>query len=114
MTKVETKLTVFSFLGVNHCCPSPLRMAYKYNADTGKNLMILGPRSAIIVECSDRCACFPNCSNRVVQSGRSIDLELFRAGGKGWGLKTKQNLDAGEFVMEFIGKVGVCSLLIPF
>ena len=38
-----------------------------------------------IVECNSKCSCGPDCSNRVVQNGRKIKLQIFKTEKKGWG-----------------------------
>jgi hypothetical protein len=38
-----------------------------------------------IFECNHMCSCGPSCSNRVVQRGRKIPLEIFKTKDKGWG-----------------------------
>lgn len=59
-----------------------------------------------IYECNKRCACGPDCSNRVVQHGRKHRVCIFRtANGRGWGVKAMQKIKAGTFVMEYVGEV---------
>ncbi len=38
-----------------------------------------------IYECNSRCNCSASCINRVVQKGRTVRLEIFRAGKRGFG-----------------------------
>jgi histone-lysine N-methyltransferase SUV39H len=41
----------------------------------------------VLYECHESCACSKSCSNRVVERGRKIPLEIFRtADGRGWGM----------------------------
>lgn len=42
-------------------------------------------KTVSIHECNIRCDCGPTCMNRVVQKGRTVRLEIFRAGGRGFG-----------------------------
>ncbi|KAG5455467.1 MAG: hypothetical protein BJ554DRAFT_5112, partial [Olpidium bornovanus] len=58
-----------------------------------------------ITECSDRCACPPDCTNRVVQKGRKVWLEIFKTEGKGWGVRTRENISRGTFVEKYAGEV---------
>jgi len=40
----------------------------------------------VLYECHDSCACSKNCSNRIVEQGRKVPLEIFRTDdGRGWG-----------------------------
>ncbi|KAK6635570.1 hypothetical protein RUM44_000823 [Polyplax serrata] len=78
-----------------------------------------------VFECNFRCSCFggleeldtpisdriePNrtrgiCSNRNVQFGPVKCLELFDAGSKGLGLKSKRKISRGSFICEYAGEV---------
>lgn len=40
----------------------------------------------VLYECHDSCVCSKDCSNRIVEQGRKVPLEIFRtADGRGWG-----------------------------
>ncbi|KAL3644992.1 hypothetical protein CASFOL_010172 [Castilleja foliolosa] len=59
-----------------------------------------------IKECWWKCGCSKQCGNRVVQRGISRSLQVFMApGGKGWGLRTLEDLPKGAFVCEYVGEV---------
>ncbi|XP_047335019.1 probable inactive histone-lysine N-methyltransferase SUVR1 isoform X2 [Impatiens glandulifera] len=59
-----------------------------------------------IKECWWKCGCNRRCGNRVVQRGISINLQVFMTpGGKGWGLRTLQDLPKGAFVCEYVGEI---------
>lgn len=59
-----------------------------------------------IYECNKRCACGPECVNRVVQKGRKHKLAIFRTdNGCGWGVKALENIRSGSFVVEYVGEV---------
>jgi len=59
-----------------------------------------------IYECNKRCACGPECINRVVQKGRKHKLAIFRTdNGCGWGVKALENIKSGSFVVEYVGEV---------
>ncbi|OMO96100.1 hypothetical protein COLO4_15515 [Corchorus olitorius] len=59
-----------------------------------------------IKECWDKCGCDKQCGNRVVQRGIVCKLQVFFTGeGKGWGLKTLQDLPKGTFVCEYVGEI---------
>ncbi|KAK4773123.1 hypothetical protein SAY87_028142 [Trapa incisa] len=59
-----------------------------------------------IKECWRRCGCDMQCGNRVVQRGMTCKLQVFATReGKGWGLRTLQNIPKGTFVCEYIGEI---------
>ncbi|KAL6505251.1 hypothetical protein OROGR_025068 [Orobanche gracilis] len=59
-----------------------------------------------IKECWLKCGCNKQCGNRVVQRGITRSLQVFMApGGKGWGLRTQEDLPKGAFVCEYVGEV---------
>lgn len=54
--------------------------------------------------CVGRCG--PDCRNRVVQKGRLVDLCIFKTkNGRGWGVKTMQNIKAGTYVSTYLGEL---------
>ncbi|KAM7306104.1 putative 1,4-alpha-glucan branching enzyme [Ixodes scapularis] len=59
----------------------------------------------MLFECSRACLCWSNCYNRVVQNGITCHLQLFRTRGKGWGVRTLQDIPRGTFVCEYIGEI---------
>ncbi|CAN8269689.1 unnamed protein product [Cochlearia groenlandica] len=59
-----------------------------------------------IKECWRKCGCDMLCGNRVVQRGIKCGLQVyFTQEGKGWGLRTLQDLPKGTFVCEYIGEI---------
>ncbi|KAK4482362.1 hypothetical protein RD792_009515 [Penstemon davidsonii] len=59
-----------------------------------------------IKECWWKCGCNKLCGNRVVQRGISHNLQVFMTpDGKGWGLRTLEDLPEGAFVCEYVGEV---------
>ncbi|XP_051118819.1 probable inactive histone-lysine N-methyltransferase SUVR1 isoform X2 [Andrographis paniculata] len=59
-----------------------------------------------IKECWWKCGCTMECGNRVVQRGITHKLQVFMTpGGKGWGLRTLEDLPKGTFVCEYVGEV---------
>ncbi|KAK4366161.1 hypothetical protein RND71_014041 [Anisodus tanguticus] len=59
-----------------------------------------------IKECWWKCGCNKRCGNRVVQRGISHKLQVFMTPeGKGWGLRTLEDLPRGAFVCEYAGEV---------
>lgn len=59
-----------------------------------------------IKECWYKCGCVLNCGNRVVQRGITAKLQVFMTPeGKGWGLRTLEDLCKGTFVCEYVGEI---------
>ncbi|CAN8260473.1 unnamed protein product [Cochlearia groenlandica] len=59
-----------------------------------------------IKECWIKCGCDMLCGNRIVQRGIRCGLQVyFTQGGKGWGLRTLQDLPKGTFVCEYVGEI---------
>ncbi|KZV55532.1 histone-lysine N-methyltransferase SUVR2 [Dorcoceras hygrometricum] len=59
-----------------------------------------------IKECWWKCGCNKQCGNRVVQRGISYHIQVFMtAEGKGWGLRTLEDIPKGAFVCEYVGEV---------
>ncbi|KAJ9565003.1 hypothetical protein OSB04_000969 [Centaurea solstitialis] len=57
-------------------------------------------------ECWLKCGCNKQCGNRVVQRGIKRNLQVFMTpGGKGWGLRTLEDLPKGAFICEYVGEV---------
>ncbi|KAK9283958.1 hypothetical protein L1049_012216 [Liquidambar formosana] len=66
---------------------------------------ILVSRKPLIHECGPTCPCFPNCKNRVSQTGLKVHLEVFRTKDRGWGLRSWDPIRAGTFICEYAGEV---------
>lgn len=59
-----------------------------------------------VKECSSKCGCSKQCGNRVVQRGITRRLEVFMTPeGKGWGIRTLEELPVGAFVFEYVGEI---------
>ncbi|KAK7336905.1 hypothetical protein VNO77_17458 [Canavalia gladiata] len=59
-----------------------------------------------IKECWSKCGCGKHCGNRIVQRGITCNLQVFlTSDGKGWGLRTLEDLPKGAFVCEFVGEI---------
>ncbi|KAF7210933.1 histone-lysine N-methyltransferase ASH1L isoform X1 [Nothobranchius furzeri] len=58
-------------------------------------------------ECSpSTCPCVDKCDNQHIQRHEWVQcLERFRAEGKGWGIRTKESLRSGQFIIEYLGEV---------
>lgn len=84
------------------CCPANCGTEFAFYR--GKRLRV--SRGVPIYECNKRCKCGPECPNRVVQQGRRFKVSVFRtSNGRGWGVKTLQNIKRGSFVVEYVGEV---------
>ncbi|XP_051948571.1 histone-lysine N-methyltransferase ASH1L-like [Xyrauchen texanus] len=61
----------------------------------------------IFAECSpSTCPCGDHCDNQHIQRHEWVQcLERFRAEGKGWGIRTKEPLRSGQFIIEYLGEV---------
>ncbi|XP_075492713.1 putative inactive histone-lysine N-methyltransferase SUVR2 isoform X1 [Primulina tabacum] len=59
-----------------------------------------------IKECWWKCGCNKQCGNRVVQRGITYRIQVFMTSeGKGWGLRTLEDIPKGAFVCEYVGEV---------
>ncbi|KAJ7539249.1 hypothetical protein O6H91_11G082900 [Diphasiastrum complanatum] len=59
-----------------------------------------------VKECCSKCGCPRSCGNRVVQRGICHKLQVFwTPEGKGWGLRTAEDLPKGAFVCEYVGEI---------
>jgi histone-lysine N-methyltransferase SUV39H len=62
--------------------------------------------SSGIYECNSKCSCDRNhCSNRLVQHGLFVQLQLFKDKNKGWGLRTLHDLPRGTFICQYVGEL---------
>ncbi|XP_050373382.1 uncharacterized protein LOC126791032 [Argentina anserina] len=65
-----------------------------------------------VKECWSKCGCNNKCGNRIIQQGISVKLQVFLAPeGKGWGLRTLEDLPRGAFVCEYVGEIVTCTEL---
>ncbi|XP_055976943.1 histone-lysine N-methyltransferase SETDB1 isoform X2 [Sorex fumeus] len=59
-----------------------------------------------VYECNKRCSCDPNmCTNRLVQHGLQVRLQLFKTQNKGWGIRCLDDIAKGSFVCIYAGKI---------
>uniref|UniRef100_A0A7N0ZSG1 SET domain-containing protein n=1 Tax=Kalanchoe fedtschenkoi TaxID=63787 RepID=A0A7N0ZSG1_KALFE len=59
-----------------------------------------------IKECWKKCGCHKMCGNRIVQRGITYNLQVFMTpDGRGWGLRTLEDLPKGAFVCEYVGEI---------
>lgn len=58
-----------------------------------------------IYECNKRCRCNQMCTNRLVQHGLQVRLQLFKTQNKGWGIRCLDDVAKGSFVCIYAGKI---------
>ncbi|GBM61130.1 Histone-lysine N-methyltransferase SUV39H2 [Araneus ventricosus] len=84
------------------CCSRNLDGRFAYNKKQRLQLPIGYP----IYECNRLCKCDNSCINRVVQHGPKVKVAIFRTkNGCGWGLKTLELVQKGQFVLEYLGEI---------
>ena len=67
-----------------------------------------------VYECNALCRCQPStCSNRVVQNGILVRLQVFRTETRGWGVRVLDDVAVGTFICTFAGKSVMGALLSP-
>ncbi|KAL6755278.1 hypothetical protein V8C86DRAFT_2681836 [Haematococcus lacustris] len=60
----------------------------------------------LCIECvAGFCPCEDKCTNQVFTTKQYAKLEVRRAGAKGFGLWATENIQAGQFIIEYIGEV---------
>lgn len=95
----------------SHCCvPESCSCLQTYGRayDTSGKLLKLikaDSYSSPVFECNALCTCSDACSNRVVQRGLRLSLEVFRTESKGRGVRTLETIPPGTFVCEYAGEV---------
>lgn len=82
-------------------CPEE-KIKNEYKPDKCKGHLL----RKFIKECWRKCGCDMQCGNRVVQRGIKCNLQVFwTREGKGWGVRTVEELPKGAFVCEYIGEI---------
>ncbi|CAF0990202.1 unnamed protein product [Rotaria sordida] len=67
---------------------------------------LLNPISSGVYECNSKCSCHrEHCSNRLVQQGLFVHLQMFKDKLKGWGLRALHDLPRGTFICQYIGEL---------
>uniref|UniRef100_A0A914CAA5 [histone H3]-lysine(36) N-trimethyltransferase n=1 Tax=Acrobeloides nanus TaxID=290746 RepID=A0A914CAA5_9BILA len=59
----------------------------------------------LYMECGSRCRSGEFCQNKRFQKKKYPKLELFHTGLKGWGLRAVEDIQMGEFIIEYVGDV---------
>lgn len=58
-----------------------------------------------IYECNKRCKCCSQmCTNRLVQHGLQVRVQLFKTQNKGWGIRCLDDVAKGSFVCIYAGE----------
>lgn len=89
-------------------CQSPEDCCYEMSGclkayDKHKNIVV-APGNPIF-ECNKKCKCTNSCTNRVVQLGSKVNICIYKTRKIGWGVKTTQNIQKGQFVCKYIGEI---------
>lgn len=72
-----------------------------------ENVTVLLPSR--VYECNKRCKCNVNmCTNRLVQHGLQVRLQLFKTQNKGWGIRCLDDIAKGSFVCIYAGRSSPC------
>ncbi|XP_038553485.1 histone-lysine N-methyltransferase SETMAR [Micropterus salmoides] len=58
-----------------------------------------------VFECNALCSCSDACSNRVVQRGLRLRLEVCSTKNRGWGVRALEAIPRGTFVCEYAGEL---------
>ncbi|XP_076238839.1 nuclear receptor binding SET domain protein [Calliopsis andreniformis] len=60
----------------------------------------------LLIECSpDICPAGPKCNNQAFVRRQYPAMEPFHTVGRGWGLRSLEHIQAGQFVIEYVGEV---------
>lgn len=76
-----------------------------YNSQTSgyEFKRLLEPVTTGIYECNSLCTCKKTCTNRVVQHGLEIKLQVFKTGNRGWGVRSINDIAEGSFICVYVG-----------
>lgn len=67
---------------------------------------------AMMLTCTKPCTAGVKCQNIAFHERKTPVLQVFHTGNKGWGLKAGEDIQTGQFVIEYIGEIiGVESLI---
>ncbi|EDV26870.1 uncharacterized protein TRIADDRAFT_54228 [Trichoplax adhaerens] len=59
----------------------------------------------LFIECGSKCSCGKFCTNRRFQMAEYPKVEVFKTEKKGFGLRTLEDLEDNQFVLEYCGEV---------
>ncbi|MBO8666487.1 hypothetical protein INO76_15775, partial [Staphylococcus aureus] len=69
------------------------------------NKKIVVPPGNPVFECNKKCICTEACPNRVVQLGSKVNICIYKTSKYGWGIKSAQDIQKGQFVGKYIGEI---------
>ncbi|XP_057778520.1 LOW QUALITY PROTEIN: histone-lysine N-methyltransferase, H3 lysine-9 specific SUVH5-like [Salvia miltiorrhiza] len=72
---------------------------------TEKGRLMKANTDRVIHECGPSCKCPPTCMNRVSQGGLRFQLEIFKTKSMGWGVRSRNYMEPGSFICEYIGEL---------
>ena len=59
----------------------------------------------LFIECGSRCSLNDHCANKRFLKKQYSKVEAFKTLRKGWGLRASEQLNPGQFLMEYVGEV---------
>ncbi|KAL1223453.1 Histone-lysine N-methyltransferase, H3 lysine-9 specific SUVH7 [Cardamine amara subsp. amara] len=66
---------------------------------------VLVTRGSIVFECGGSCHCPADCKNKMIQTGLKFNFEVFKTVDCGWGLRSRDPIQAGSFTCEYAGDI---------
>lgn len=60
---------------------------------------------SLFYECDKNCPCAEACTNTTIQAASKAPVEVFCTQDKGCGVKAKSKINAGSFIIEYVGEV---------
>ncbi|XP_061148307.1 histone-lysine N-methyltransferase SETMAR [Syngnathus typhle] len=87
------------------CCLQTHGQAYTIHGSLLSINLSGAARAIPVFECNALCSCSDTCSNRVVQRGLRLRLQVFPTSSRGWAVRTLQRIPRGTFVCEYAGEV---------
>ncbi|KAL0951438.1 hypothetical protein HGRIS_008129 [Hohenbuehelia grisea] len=78
---------------------SKRQFAYSSNG----RFKFLPPNSIEVIECNSFCSCDLDCLNRVAQRPRPVDIEVFKTGAYGWGVRSPNEVEKGQVLGIYSG-----------
>lgn len=88
-------------LSTDECCYEMSGCLKAY--DKNKNIVVTPGHP--VFECNKKCLCTKSCTNRVVQLGSRVNICIYKTRKYGWGVKSSQNIQKGQFVGKYIGEI---------
>ncbi|KAL7668833.1 hypothetical protein ACOME3_009517 [Neoechinorhynchus agilis] len=104
----ENEWIVSKRIGLVHCefagkCSCTITKDIESGRKVGCGISCIN--RSIGVECPDDCDCGKYCTNRRMQTGSKVKLEIIKTEMKGWGVRTLNKISCDEFIVEYVGQV---------